>query len=145
MDKELEAIKTAIENYRHNTETRHKENAQKAAGIARQMLDWFYEQYKPYKEVIGASYVNILLDDTYTICFGEYASITELGCHITRDKSTLTNYELDVVKKFVKNWQTIKNEVRTTLATKNKFCLDEEQSLCNTELETQELFDSFEV
>lgn len=145
MDKELEAIKTAIENYRHNTETWHKENTQKASGIARQMLDWFYEQYKPYKEVIGAYYINIWLEDTYKICFGEYVSITGLGCHITRAKSTLTNYELDVVKKFVKNWQAVKNEVRTTLVTKNKFCLDNEQSLRNTELETQELFDSFEV
>lgn len=146
MDKELEAIKTAIENYRHNTETRHKENVQKAIGIARQMFDWLEEQYKPYKEVIGDCTINVWLgNNKYQVVYNKDVYISYLYFSVHKGVSALDGEELALIKMFVANWQRVKDEVTSALASKNKQCLDKEQSLRNTELETQELFDGFEV
>ena len=147
MDKELEAIKTAIENYRCNTKTWwHQENAQKALDIAKQMIDWFEKQYKPYKEVIGAYTVNVWLgNESYHVSYGSSTHITGVYCDITGRDSVLTDIEIDAVKRFVANWQKVKDRVKTALAERNEQCLAKEQRLRNTELETQELFDGFEV
>lgn len=146
MDKELEAIKTAIENYRHTTETWHKENVQKALDIARQMLDWLDGQYKPYKDVIGTCGVYVGLDDSsYRIWFDKYPYIVGTGVLIKKETSVLNDMELEAVKKFVIKWQYVKSEVIRALTFQNDECLKQEQRLRDKERETQELFDGFEV
>lgn len=146
MDKELEAIKTAVENYRHDTGALHQKNAKKALDIARQMLDWFDEQYKPYKEVIGSCCVNIWFDnDQYKVICDKSVYITGIGCDIHTGTSTLTDNEIDVIKKFVTGWQRVKDEIISALAYKNKQCLDREQRLRDKEREAQKVFDGFEV
>ena len=146
MDKELEAIKTAVENYRHDTGALHQKNAEKALDIARQMLDWFDEQYRPYKEVIGVCYVNIWLDgDHYKVVYDKSAYITGIGCDIHKGAYALTDNELDVIKEFVTKWQYVKSEVIEALTFQNDEHLKKEQRLRDKEREAQKIFDGFEV
>lgn len=146
MDKELEAIKTAVENYKHDTGALHQKNVEKALDIACQMLDWFDEQYKPYKEVIGTCGVYIGIgDSSYRIWFDKYPYIAGIGCSISKEISILNDMELEAVKKFVIKWQYVKSKVIESLNYKNVECLQEEQRLRDKEREAQKIFDGFEV